>query len=155
MMKRTLFLLALLALAVPPAFGQMKGGNVRAAIEAANREFVAAVNRGDAAAIAAMYTEDARVLPPNAKLGEGREAARQIWQGAISAGLKLVSLETLYVESQGTLAYEVGRYTMTMPSPRGGTTQDVGKYVVVWKRSRGKWLLAADIWNSDAAAQSQ
>jgi ketosteroid isomerase-like protein len=102
-----------------------------------------------------MYTADARLLPPNSRMGEGRQAVQQFWQGAIRAGAKMVSLETLHVESQGSFAYEVGRYTLTSPTAGGGTTTDTGKYVVVWEREGGKWKLAADIWNSDAPAQGQ
>ena len=154
-MRRTLLLLALVALSSSLVLAQSKGGNVRAAIEAANKQFITALNRGDAAAVAAMYTADARLLPPNSPMGEGRQAIQQFWQGAIGAGAKMVSLETLHVESQGSLAYEVGRYTLTSPTAGGGTTTDTGKYVVVWEREGSKWKLASDIWNSDAPAQGQ
>src|SRR5687767_9386322 len=119
-MRRTLLLLALVALSSSLVLAQSKGGNVRAAIEAANKQFIAAFNRGDAAAVAAMYTADARLLPPNSPMGEGRQAIQQFWQGAYRAGVKMVSLETLHVESQGSLAYEVGRYTLTSPTAGGG-----------------------------------
>jgi uncharacterized protein (TIGR02246 family) len=154
-MRRTLLLLALVALSSSLVLAQSKGGNVRAAIEAANKQFITAFNRGDAAAVAAMYTADARLLPPNSPMGEGRQAVQQFWQGAYRAGVKMVSLETLHVESQGSFAYEVGRYTLTSPTAGGGTTTDTGKYVVVWEREGGKWKLTTDIWNSDAPAQGQ
>jgi uncharacterized protein (TIGR02246 family) len=154
-MRRTLLLLTLVVLSSSSVLAQSKGGNVRPAIEAANKQFIAAFNRGDAAAVAAMYTADARLLPPNSRMGEGRQAVQQFWQGAIRAGVKMVTLETLHVESQGSFAYEVGRYTLTSPTAGGGTTPDTGKYVVVWEREGGKWKLATDIWNSDAPAQGQ
>ena len=40
---------------------------IRQAIEAANGRFGEAVRRGDGAAIAALYTEDAKLLPPMAR----------------------------------------------------------------------------------------
>ncbi len=158
-MRHTLLLLALLVLCASPTLGQSKdsrgGGGVRTAIETANKQFIAALNRGDAAAVAAMYSADARLLPPNGRMSEGRQAVQQFWQGAIGAGVKLVSLETLHVKSQGNLAFEVGRFTLTVPAAGGATTTDTGKYVVVWEREGGKWKLATDIWNSDAPAQGQ
>ena len=39
---------------------------VRAAIEAGNKKFSAAAAKGDAAAVASLYTTDAEALPPNA-----------------------------------------------------------------------------------------
>lgn len=157
-MRRTFFLLAVILLSVPSALSQSKdgkGGDVRAAIEATNKQFITTLNGGDAAAVAAMYSADARLLPPNSPMGEGRQAIQQFWQGAIGAGAKMASLETLHVESQGNLAFEVGRYTLTMPKSGGGTTTDTGKYVVVWEREGGKWKIATDIWNSDAPASGR
>jgi ketosteroid isomerase-like protein len=40
----------------------------RREIEAREREFVAAFNGGDAAALARLYGENARILPPNADI---------------------------------------------------------------------------------------
>jgi ketosteroid isomerase-like protein len=158
-MRHTLLLLAVLLLSASSSLGQSKeskgGGAVRAAIEVANKQFVAAFNKGDAAGVAAMYSGDARVMPPNGPMGEGGQAVQQFWQGAISAGAKIVSLETLHVESRGDLAFEVGRYKLTVPAPGGATATDTGKYVVVWEREGGKWKLATDIWNSDAPAQTK
>ena len=157
-MRRTFLLLSAVILSASWALGQSKdskGGDVRAGIEAANKQFIEAFNKGDAAAVAAVYSADARLLPPNGPMGEGRQAVQQFWQGAIGAGLKMVSLETLHVESEGSLAFEVGRYTLTAPKSGGGTTTDTGKYVVVWEREGGGWRIAADIWNSDAAAPAQ
>ena len=157
-MRRTFLLLAAVILSASSALGQAKdnkGGEVRAAVEAANKQFIEAFNKGDAAAVAAMYSADARLLPPNGPMGEGRQAVQQFWQGAIGAGAKMVSLETLHVESQGNLAFEVGRYTLTAPKTGGGAATDTGKYVVVWEREGGGWRIAADIWNSDVPAPGQ
>ncbi|MDQ3472287.1 MAG: SgcJ/EcaC family oxidoreductase [Acidobacteriota bacterium] len=111
-----------------------------------------AFNKGDAAAVANMYTMDARLLPPNAEKVSGRANIQTFWQGAISAGLKMVSLETEHVETHGNVAVEVGRYTTTIPGAGGVTRTDKGKYVVVWKRERRSWKLAVDIFNSDMPA---
>ena len=69
-MRRIILLAALVAATAPLAHGQnARGGRevrgARAAIEAANRKFVEAFNRGDAAAVAALYVDDAKLLPPN------------------------------------------------------------------------------------------
>ncbi len=95
-----------------------------------------------------MYTMDARLLPPNSEMVEGRANIQKFWQGAISAGLKLVSLETVHVETHGNIAVEIGRYTSTAPGAGGTTTTEKGKYVVVWKRDGRRWKLAVDIFNT-------
>ena len=144
-MKRQLLVGLLIICAASVAEAQ----SVRAAIDANTKQFIEAFNKGDAAAVANMYTMDARLLPPNGEMVEGRENIQKFWQGAISAGLKMVSLETVHVESQGNIAVEVGRYTSTVPGAGGVTTTDNGKYVVMWKRAGRSWKLAVDIFNTN------
>ncbi len=128
--------------------------NVSEAVMSINRNFMEAFKRGDAGDIAALYTADARLLPPGYPLMIGREAIRTFWQGAMSAGITEATLETGEVEARDDLAYEIGNYTLTM-RPNGGGGEGAtakGKYVVVWKNVGGAWQLHADIWNADAAA---
>jgi uncharacterized protein (TIGR02246 family) len=118
--------------------------DVRKAVEAGNREFIAAFLRGDASAVANRYTEDAQVIPPGAPVASGRTAIKEFWQTTIAAGFKDLTLETIAVESAGNLAYETG--VVRLVSNTGTTT--AARYVVVWKRIDEKWLLHRDIWNS-------
>ena len=53
--------------------------DARAAIEAAVKAFMEAINRGDAAEAALIYRADARVLPPNIEMLQGRQAAQEFW----------------------------------------------------------------------------
>ncbi|MGI8733913.1 MAG: YybH family protein [Pyrinomonadaceae bacterium] len=148
-MKRQLLVTLLIVCAASTAPAQQ---SVRTTIEANNTQFVEAFNKGDGAAVGSMYTIDARLLPPNSEIVEGRANVQKFWQGAITAGLKLVSLEAVHVETQGNIAVEVGRYTMTVPGAGGITTTDKGKYVVVWKREGRNWKLAVDIFNTNLPA---
>jgi uncharacterized protein (TIGR02246 family) len=144
-MKRQLLVTLLIICAASIAQAQQ---SARTAIEANGKLFTEVFNKGDAAALANMYTTDARVLPPNGEMVEGRPNIQKFWQGAMSAGLKMVSLETVHVETQGNVAVEIGHYTTTIPGAGGTTTTDKGKYVVVWKREGGAWKLAVDIFNT-------
>ena len=144
-MKRQLLTALLIICAGAVAEAQQ---SVRKTIEANTKQFIEAINRGDAAAVASMYTADARVLPPNTEITEGRANIQAFWQGAIRSGMKILSLEATHVETHGNSAIEIGRYNMTLPGAGGTTTTDKGKYVVVWKRERGAWKLAVDIFNT-------
>ena len=150
-MKRQLLITLLIICAASIAEGQQ---SARRAIEANSKQFTEAFNKGDAAAVANMYTMEARLLPPNDEMVEGRANIQKFWQGAMSAGVKMVSLETVHVETQGNLAVEIGRYTTTMPGAGGTTTTDKGKYVVVWKREGQSWKLAVDIFNTSIPTAS-
>lgn len=125
---------------------------VRAAIVAANQEFMAAFSRGDAAGIASLYSKDGQALPPNNDFTAGKQAIETFWQGAMNTGIKAAKFETIEVEDRGDIAYEVGRYTL-----QGERDQeiDTGKYVVVWKQEAGQWKLHRDIWNSSGPAPKQ
>ncbi len=120
----------------------------RQAIEAGGKQFADAINRGDAAAAAASYTEEARVLPPNGPMIVGREAIQNFWQDVIDAGISDLQFTTLEVGVARDLAYEIGEYALTIQPEEGEAIMDQGKYVVVWKRENGEWKLDVDIWNS-------
>jgi uncharacterized protein (TIGR02246 family) len=149
--KRQLLVTLLIICAASIAEAQQ---SARTAIEASNKQFAEAFNKGDAAALANMYTMDARVLPPNGEMVEGRSNIEKFWQGAMCAGMKMVSLETVDVETHGNVVVEIGRYTATMHGAGGTTTTDKGKYVVVWKREGESWKLAVDIFNTSIPTAS-
>ena len=142
--------------AVSVSLGQTKGntasgGNIRNAIEAASKAFAETLSKGDAAKIADMYEEGARVLPPNSPMVvQQRQKIQEFWQGFINTGAKL-SLSTSDVEAQGNVAIEVGTYEMISPDNK----RDAGKFVVVWRRHKKDWKLAVDIWNSDMPVSSK
>lgn len=126
---------------------------IREAIKNTNLKFAEIFKRGDAAGIAALYTADARLMPPGAPSMSGTEAITAFWQAAMKQGVKAATLETIDVEtSGGALATEIGRFTLTMESPRGGQVEQTGKYIVLWKNDGGTWKLHADIWNGNASA---
>ncbi len=125
--------------------------DTRSAIEANNETFVRALAQGDADAIAALYTADARLLPPNQPMLAGTQAIKSFWQGMVRLKLQQPRLETVEVaEERADIACELGRYSFIIPLPDGSTVTDVGKYLVVWKREDGTWRLHLDIWNTNA-----
>ncbi len=126
--------------------------NIRETIASAIQTFADAFERGDAAAVAAWYTKDATLLPPDNPMLKGTEAIRAFWQGAMDTGIKEARLETLEVEERGDLAYEVGRFELTAQPQGGDSTKMKGKYVVIWKQEGGGWKMHVDIWDGDAPA---
>jgi uncharacterized protein (TIGR02246 family) len=122
---------------------------VRVAIEKRAAEFSAAFNRGDVKAVAAMYTEDAIALPPDADIVRGRTAIEKLWTEAMASGMKSITFTVLDVQSSGDLAVETGRAAIGLQPAGQPVTTQTGKYVVVWQRGAdGQWRLLRDIWNS-------
>jgi len=121
---------------------------VRKAVEAANAEWAAAFNRGDAVAVAALYTEGAALMPPDREMVRGRQGIQEFWQGAIQRGRQNAVLTTEEVQADGNTAYEIGRISLTVHAKDEAPKPIFSKYVVVWKRQAGgRWKLHVDVWN--------
>jgi hypothetical protein len=91
-------LLATLAFAALPTPGEAASADeARAGIDATNLAFETAFNGGDAAGVAAVYTEDALLLPPGEPQVNGREAVEAYWQAAIDAGVTGLDLTSVEV----------------------------------------------------------
>ena len=122
---------------------------VRQAIEEGNAKFSAAVRKGEGAAIAALYTEDATLLPPDSDALKGRAAIEAFWKGGLQMGIKEAVLTSVDVSGAGDLAYEIGRFALKIQPEGKGLIEQKGKYVVVWKMApAGAWKLHVDIWNT-------
>ncbi|MCA9716031.1 MAG: DUF4440 domain-containing protein [Myxococcales bacterium] len=121
---------------------------VYSAIQAKNYNLAAAFGRGDAAAVAAVYGEDAVLMPPNMEMFRGRAAIQSFWQRGISMGFGDIKLEPLEVDAREDMAYEIGRFQRQIKSVRGNTITQGGKYVTLWRRTPHGWTAERDIWNA-------
>ena len=122
-----------------------------AEIAANNRAFEHAVATGNIDAIAALLAPDVMALPPDGPIVAGKEEVKQLWASAIREhGMKSCRITSDKLDFAGDMASEVGHATMTMAPPGGKTETAKIKFVVVWKRLDGKWLLHRDIWNAAA-----
>ena len=128
---------------------QVTSTEIRDAIAAANEEFMAAFNGGDAAGLAALYTEDGQVLPPNSPSVTGTQAIQGFWQAVMDMGIKEAKLETVETEGHGDTATEVSKFTLYGEE---GQVLDKGKYIIIWKQENGQWKLYRDIFNSSMPA---
>ncbi len=113
-----------------------------------DEQFEQAFARGDAGAIADLYTEDAMLLPAGSDFVKGREAIRQYWQSAMDAGIRSVRLTILEIEDYAETAVTTGEYTL---SSADGQPKDNGKYMVVWKQQGHDWKMYRDIWTTSVS----
>jgi len=140
LMRRIAILAICLGLLSAPALAQTK-----AAIQKLNDQWAAAFNKGDAAAVAAMYTTDAYVLPAGGEMVKGRPAIEAMWKQQM-AGASVDKITTLDVTPLGAnAAREIG--TATLKTKAQPPQEVVIKYAVVWQKEGGKWKLLQDIWN--------
>ncbi len=122
-----------------------------AALRAAAPQWWDRYNAGDADGVAALYAEDAIVMAPGVPAAVGRPAIREFLADDIAfaklAGITLVGGEVTSVGAGGDHGWVSGSYSATDAS---GATVDNGKYLSLYQRANGEWLIIRDIWNSDA-----
>jgi len=126
-----------------------KLGELREKIDAANKGFVEAFNRGDVTSAMKVYTDEATILPPNAEMMKGKTAIMAFWQGAREMGVKEAKLETVRLTPMGDeAACEIGKYVMKIQPEGAEAFTDEGKYMMIWKFEDGSWKWDSDAWNS-------
>ena len=119
-------------------------------IDQGRTAFAAAMRRGDAAAAASIYADDATLLAPAVDVVRGRSAIERFWQTGVETGITEVELEALDVQRSGELAFEVGRYALRVAPEAGTPVVDRGRYLIVHRvQPDGHWRRAAEMFSSD------
>ncbi len=155
--------LAILVLVAACAFGAMfralpasaadmdEGAKALAKLDDA---WSAAAATRDADKVAAFYSEDTVVYPPNAPVAEGRAAAKKVWAAYFAdPGFVKVSWKSAHAEiaKSGDFGFTSGAYEMSLKGADGKPVTEKGKFLCVWKKQAdGTWKSAHDMWNSDA-----
>ena len=120
-----------------------------AAIRQALSDFVLHAVAGDWDALAALYTEEAVVMPPNQEPVVGRSAIRNFFSALTVTDFQLEPIE---IGGRGDLAFARGTYSWTVRVGEGEPAADHGQWLTIWReQADGTWLLSQDIWNSDQA----
>ena len=124
---------------------------IRQSIEGLMAAWESAALAGDAAALAAIYAEDAVLQPPNAPKAVGRPAIQAAFTEMLAAtpftAIDIVS-DGVEVSTSGDIAWAHGSYTSTN-TVNGGPYEDTGKWLSVCENYDGQWSHVADTWNSD------
>jgi ketosteroid isomerase-like protein len=125
-----------------------------AEVNAVAQAFHDGVANRDAAALASLYSGDARFMPPNLPVFEGPEAIEAAMQGLLDAGARTLEVEPLEVREAGDMTVEYGRYVLGMEPAGGELFTDRGTYVVVHEpQDDGETKIVLDIFNSDLPAE--
>lgn len=111
-------------------------------------KFSDAVRKRDAAALTTLYTEDARLLPPNSEIIQGKQAIQNYWGVAFGFGPQEVTLTTVELAGIGDEVNEIGNFEYKIYPEGQEPIVDKGKFVVYWKRTADGWKMHWDIWNS-------
>ncbi|UCF41581.1 MAG: SgcJ/EcaC family oxidoreductase [Gemmatimonadota bacterium] len=131
-----------------PAAGPLTEEDL-AAIDGVRQGYHDALLAGDAAAVAALFTENAVEMPPHAVAREGRAAIELAYAaGPLVTEFTIAATAT---EGFGDLAYDMGTWSAAMQMEgMEEPYRDVGKYMTICeKQADGTWLIKATTWNSD------
>lgn len=105
------------------------------------RNYERAWQASDAAALAALFTEDGMVLGNGRPPVRGQAAVREAYTGAGGP----LALRALAFAADDTVGYVIGGFAQREGEP------DVGKFVLVLRREPGgPWRIAADMDNLNA-----
>lgn len=139
--------LVVLAVALPITATAQGAGNVRAQIEKADQAWQAAYNAGNATAVAALYTEDAKLMAPGAEPYVGRAAIEGYFKQDVTHKAKM-ALTTREVLGSGDYVVALGGYVATAAD---GSHLDHGTYTTVYKKVKSGWMIYRDTWATSMA----
>jgi uncharacterized protein (TIGR02246 family) len=121
------------------------------AVKAVNAAWFAHYNAHHADSLAALYADDAVLMMPGAAMIRGHDAIQAAYKKDLDATAKAGYTNNQGKQSEitvsGDLGYESNTFNMT---DKAGKQVDAGKYVTVFGRKNGKWMIVRDIWNTDS-----
>ena len=113
---------------------------IQKAIQDAGAKWAEAYTKGDAKALAALYTEEAYLLPPGAEVIHGRSAIEAFWQQHMDASdLKYTTIDIKPLGDK--TAREIGTTSFRTKDQQLHQV----KYADVWENNGGQWQLSQDI----------
>ncbi len=149
-MKQLSITLGLALLLAPlPALAQ-SGRNP--AVDKVRAAYAQASDAGNLAALVALFTNDAVVMPPNHPMVKGKAAIETFHKGLFdSAKVSNVMITATQTACMTNSCYDIGTYSQ-MVTPKDGTgSKETGKYMVVLnKEADGSMKIAYEIWNADS-----
>jgi len=110
--------------------------------------YMAAVNAGDAAAVAALYTADAVAAFANEPVAVGTAAIQASNEASLAEGSPKLEIHDVYTQPLGEgYALDAGWYTVTATTP-DGEVQNGGTYVLLCRQAAdGSWKIHWSVVN--------
>jgi uncharacterized protein (TIGR02246 family) len=121
-----------------------------AEVDTVAQAFHDGVANRDAAALASLYADNGRFLPPGMEPCEGRAEIQAAMQQLLDMGASSLDIEPLDIREAGELTIEYGRYTLGIEPEGAEAVTQVGKYVVVHEAQADRSTkIAFDIFNAN------
>jgi uncharacterized protein (TIGR02246 family) len=117
------------------------------AVEKANSEFIVAMKAGDAATIAAPYTDDASFITIDGACVQGRTEIEKMYRDrfARSGVVRSVKINSKKLVVDNDLAYESGYGEIGLLKD-GKVSINGGRFLTVWQRqTNGDWKILRNV----------
>lgn len=118
--------------------------SIKAEIQALETFYDSASNAGDLKTLMTIYSDDVIELGNNKMRIQGKANAQKSKESSFVKG-EIGHSKTTEVFGDGDIITEIGEFTNT--DIKGKTS--TGKYICVWEKQNGKYLIIAEIMNSD------
>lgn len=106
----------------------------------------------DTAYLNNIFTEDARVFPPNSEIVTGKKAISQLNTDWVNYGIhEFKEVSTSFYGNEDYLIDE-GNYHLRYGEDN---VIDKGKYINIWKNDNGEWKIYSNIWNTNMPFETE
>ena len=136
--------------------GGVKRGDDEKAIRDLDAQWSEAAGKMDLERVVGFYAPDGSVVWPDHPAAHGTAAIRSRWAELFKTtpGLYLkFEPEQIVVAAGHDLASDFGVVHFGFDAP-SGPQRETGKYVVVWRREKGRWKVLYDCYNMNAPQKS-
>jgi len=107
-----------------------------------SEEWTGLWNSGQLDKVVDLYATDALYLPAHANPIHGRKNIGEFLREAMRLGATDFTLRIDFIQRAGSLAYDVGHYSIQLPQKDGSKKLDQGRYLVVWQHQEsGEWRM--------------
>ena len=142
-----------------PAFAQQKDTvdpQLAEQLSALSKKTGEAFNNNDAAALAALYTEDAILVPDTGPV-YGRAAIEKFWAGLFkkfhvsNQADKAAEDSPHTIGTAGNEAWSHGQWKVTLQGKDGKPFELTGNWTEIYRREGDTWKKRLDTWNTTPA----
>lgn len=142
-----------LALQCAPALAANAQSPDAAAVKAVTEQFAADLAKGDLKAISRLYTDDAKLLPPNDEAISGRPAILAYFEKTLRPDLVGgAKFEHYEIYGGGSAATSISQIQMLDGK---GHIVERGKQTIVLLKQGGEWKIHRDMWSDNSPVSSQ
>ncbi|MDE7547191.1 DUF4440 domain-containing protein [Acetobacter fabarum] len=137
-----------LALQCSPVLAAVTQSPDVAAVKAVTEQFAADLAKGDLKAISRLYTDDAKLLPPDEDAVSGRAAILAYFEKTLRPDIiGGAQFDHYEVYGGGEAAVSVSQIRMMNSK---GQIVERGKQTIVLLKQRGEWKIHRDMWSDNS-----